>query len=115
VVDPGDALERAIDARITTMFHAGWVDEVRALAASVPVSAPAWQACGYRDVREFVAGRTDLATVRSHILVHTRQYAKRQRTWFRHQLTGADVTRLDPRDPRAAAAVEAWWSAEDGS
>ena len=33
------------------------------------------------------------------VIIETRQYAKRQRTWFRHQLAGDDVTRLDPRDP----------------
>lgn len=115
LVDPGDALQAWIDARITTMLEAGWVDEARTLAASVPASAPAWQACGYRAVRDAAAGGADLATVRTNILVQTRQYAKRQRTWFRHQLAGADVTRIDPRDPRAAAAVEAWWAAEDGS
>jgi tRNA dimethylallyltransferase len=115
VVDPGDALHGWIDARITAMLAAGWVDEARALAAQVPASAPAWQACGYRALRDIATGAADLAAVRPDILVQTRQYAKRQRTWFRHQLAGADVTRLDPRDPRAAAAVEAWWSAEDGS
>ncbi|MEA3244947.1 MAG: tRNA (adenosine(37)-N6)-dimethylallyltransferase MiaA [Gemmatimonadota bacterium] len=115
VVDPGDALHGWIDARITAMLDAGWVDEARALAGSVPEDAPAWQACGYRAVRDAARGVADLAAVRTDILVQTRQYAKRQRTWFRHQLAGADVTRIDPRDPRAAAAVEAWWSAEDGS
>ena len=44
------------------------------------------------------------------VIVETRQYAKRQRTWFRHQLAGDDVTRLDPRDPELARrAPLAWW------
>jgi tRNA dimethylallyltransferase len=43
------------------------------------------------------------------VVVETRQYAKRQRTWFRHQLAGADVTRLDPRDPEWEARALSWW------
>ena len=41
----------------------------------------------------------------SEILIETRQYAKRQRTWFRHQLPADRVTRLDPRSPRLGARV----------
>lgn len=112
VIDPGDALMERIDARIGEMLDAGWVAEAHDLTDAVPDSAPAWQACGYREVREVALGRKTVADVRAGILVRTRQYAKRQRTWFRHQLAGMDVTRLDPRDPRAVSAVESWWEAE---
>jgi tRNA dimethylallyltransferase len=37
--------------------------------------------------------------MRERILIETRQYAKRQRTWFRHQLEARSVTRLDPAQP----------------
>jgi tRNA dimethylallyltransferase len=46
------------------------------------------------------------------VTVETRQYAKRQRTWFRHQLRAADVTSVNPDDPRRDAIVEAWWAGE---
>lgn len=113
VVDPGGVLQAQIGARIDTMFADGWVEEARALARDVPLDAPAWQACGYRVVRDVALGTTELAAARPAILVETRQYAKRQRTWFRHQLAGADVTRIDPRAANAAAAVDAWWLSED--
>lgn len=113
VVDPADALQAQISARIDAMFAAGWVDEARALAREVPFEAPGWQACGYGAVRNVALGKTELGAARTAILVETRQYAKRQRTWFRHQLTGADVTRLDPRADRAGAAADAWWLSED--
>jgi tRNA dimethylallyltransferase len=113
VVDPGPALQEQIGGRLDAMLAGGWVDEARALAARVPESAPAWQACGYAAVREVAAGTRDLAEARAAILVETRQYAKRQRTWFRHQLEGADVVRLDPRAPGAHDAAVAWWQSEE--
>jgi tRNA dimethylallyltransferase len=45
-------------------------------------------------------------------VIDTRQYAKRQRTWFRHQLEGEDVTLLDPLAPDALARAAAWWTDE---
>jgi tRNA dimethylallyltransferase len=45
-------------------------------------------------------------------VVDTRQYAKRQRTWFRHQLAGADVTLLDPAAGDAVARAATWWNDE---
>lgn len=112
VVDPGAHLHGQLAARLDAMLAAGWVDEARALADDVPDDAPAWQACGYAAVREVALGRATLGEVTAAILVQTRQYAKRQRTWFRHQLVGADVTRIDPRAAGADAAVHAWWSSE---
>jgi tRNA dimethylallyltransferase len=112
VVDPGPALQEQIGSRLDAMLAGGWIEEARALAAHVPESAPAWQACGYAAVREVAEGRRSLADARAAILVETRQYAKRQRTWFRHQLEGADVVRLDPRAPGAHEAAVAWWQSE---
>jgi tRNA dimethylallyltransferase len=43
-----------------------------------------------------VRGELTRAAARDAILIHTRQYAKRQRTWFRHQLPADRFTRLDP-------------------
>jgi tRNA dimethylallyltransferase len=112
VVDPGPPLQEQISGRLDTMLAAGWVDEAAALARSVPPDAPAWQACGYAAVRDVALEGRDISAARAAILVETRQYAKRQRTWFRHQLDGADVVRLDPRSPGAEAAVDAWWRSE---
>ena len=109
VVDPGAVLRERIASRVDAMLAAGWEEEVRALAAAVPPDAPAWNASGYGAIRDLVAGRTTRAAARERIVVETRQYAKRQRTWFRHQLAGADVTHLDPDDPNAASLAERWW------
>ena len=109
VVDPGDRLSAHIEHRVDAMLNAGWVDEVRSLIGHVPHDAPAWKASGYRIVRALVEGTIDLSSARARIIIETRQYAKRQRTWLRHQLGAASVTRVDPDDPECAAAVERWW------
>ena len=109
VIDPGAELQAHIERRLDAMLAGGWPDEVRALTRDVPADAPAWNACGYGAVRDWVAGRTTAAAAREAILVETRQYAKRQRTWFRNQLAGEQVTRLDPADPRALERAGDWW------
>ena len=115
VVDPGAVLAERIARRVDAMLAAGWVDEARRLAGRVPESAPAWKATGYVVVRSVAEGRVSPAHGRERVIVETRQYAKRQRTWFRHQLAAASVTRLDPGAPDWEAVAERWWhGAEEG-
>jgi tRNA dimethylallyltransferase len=109
VVDPGANLAARIEARVDTMLEAGWADEVRELIGKVPAEAPAWKASGYGAIREHVEGRCDLSTARQRVIIETRQYAKRQRTWFRNQLPDAAVTRVNPEDSQARAVVREWW------
>jgi tRNA dimethylallyltransferase len=109
VVDARVSLGHRIERRVDQMLDAGWAGEVRALDGNVPDSAPAWKSSGYRVVRAFTRDEIGLSTARERIIIETRQYAKRQRTWFRHQLGPAAVTRVDPDDPDAAATVERWW------
>ena len=107
VVDPGPVLREWITHRVDVMLAGGWIDEVRSLDGDVPADAPAWQASGYAVVRELVRGQLSAAKVREAIVIATRQYAKRQRTWFRHQLPKEQTTRIDPRSPDALATLEA--------
>jgi tRNA dimethylallyltransferase len=110
LVDPGRAaLAERIATRTAAMLEAGWGEEVRVLQAMVPPDAPAWNATGYDEVRRWVAGDASRSETETAIVIATRQYAKRQRTWFRHQLAGADVTPLDPAAPDALARAVAWW------
>ena len=109
VVDPGERLQEQIGSRLDAMIAADWEGEVRELERRVPAGAPAWQACGYDTMRQLIHGALGAHAARDAILIATRQYAKRQRTWFRHQLDGARVTRVDPHDPRCGEIVERWW------
>ena len=73
-------------------------DEVRGLlAAGVPADAPAFQAIGYRETADFLAGRIGEAEWRERILRETRRFAKRQETWFRRE-TGLVAVRADRED-----------------
>jgi tRNA dimethylallyltransferase len=109
VVDPGEALGPRLESRVDTMLARGWAEEVRDLMRAVPPDAPAWKASGYSVMREYVEGAVDLSSARQRIIIETRQYAKRQRTWFRHQLPPAAVTLVNPDDSRSRAIVRDWW------
>ena len=80
-----DVLYKRIDSRIDKMIKDGWVEEVRELSKTVPLDAPAWQSLGYR---ELLAAQTDaeMAQVVEDVKKKTRNYAKRQLTWFRGQM-----------------------------
>jgi tRNA dimethylallyltransferase len=112
VVDPGPVLGEHIAHRAAAMIAAGWREEVRALIPRVPADAPAWNASGYQTIRALEQGLLTLEKAVETVVTETRQYAKRQRTWFRHQLAG-DVTHLDPHDPASEQRLAAWWDAPD--
>ena len=109
VVDPGPALHDRIARRFDAMLEAGWLDEVRELRDRIPEDAPAWKASGYRTLREVVDGVVSLDEARERILIETRQYAKRQRTWFRHQLPADRTFRVNPVAEDFQAIIDAWW------
>lgn len=96
LVDPGPDLQARIATRAATMLEHGWSEEVRGLVRTVPAAAPAWRASGYDTMRLHVAGELDLAEALERIIIDTRQYAKRQRTWFRNQLDSSTVRRISP-------------------
>ena len=109
VVDPGTALGTRIEARVERMLEAGWADEVRELMRTVAPDAPAWKASGYMVMRSHVEGALDLSSATQRVIIETRQYAKRQRTWFRNQLPPAAVTHVNPDDPHALTIAREWW------
>ncbi len=80
-----DALEPRIAARTAAMFDAGLVDEVRRLASRHDALPTALQAIGTKEVAEHLRGEIDLDAAKAAVELATRQYAKRQRTWFRKE------------------------------
>jgi tRNA dimethylallyltransferase len=112
LVDPGPALADRIVTRVDAMLAAGWLDEVHRLTHVVPEAAPAWDATGYRELRDVVRGADSLSRARELIIIRTKQYAKRQRTWFRHQLAGEAITIVSSTDGPAVALAMDWWRAE---
>jgi tRNA dimethylallyltransferase len=81
---PREALYRRIDSRVEAMFAAGLVDEVRhLLSAGKRFGRTARQALGYREVLDYLDGRRTLADTVELVKTGTRQFARRQLTWFR--------------------------------
>ena len=113
IVDPEQSLASQIEWRVDEMLRRGWLEEVRDLIRRVAADAPAWKASGYRAARDHIEGKADLSTTRERIIIETRQYAKRQRTWFRHQLPQSAVTKLNPLDSRSIAVAREWWERAD--
>ncbi|HZT79513.1 MAG TPA: tRNA (adenosine(37)-N6)-dimethylallyltransferase MiaA, partial [Gemmataceae bacterium] len=82
---PRAELYARIDERVRQMFAAGLVDEVRALRRLPrPLSREAAQALGYKEVFDHLDGRATLEETVARVQTRSRNYAKRQLTWFRH-------------------------------
>ncbi len=79
-----------IDARVDQMMADGWMDEIRSLAESVPLDAPAWQSLGYRELLCAKDGN-QVQSVLEEVKRKTRNYAKRQLTWFRWQVKSTEI------------------------
>ena len=79
-----ESLYAQIDARVDEMFAQGLLDEVAALQASGSKREDvAMQGLGYKEVFDYLDGRSDLEECRRRIQRDSRHYAKRQMTWFR--------------------------------
>jgi tRNA dimethylallyltransferase len=88
VVDPPrEFLYAACNGRFDRMIELGALDEVRVLMAlDLPADLPVMKALGVPELSSYLAGEIDLATAAASARQSTRRYAKRQGTWFRHQL-----------------------------
>jgi tRNA dimethylallyltransferase len=108
-LNPGrDGLFRRIDARFDIMMAAGALEEVAALAARRLASdLPAMKAHGVPWLIRHLGGEISLADAAAGAKRDTRQYTKRQATWFRNQLP--DFAWLEPDG--ALAAIETQWRA----
>jgi tRNA dimethylallyltransferase len=77
-------LHQRIEVRVEAMLEVGLVDEVRGLTSNGRLlSRTASQAVGYREALAHLAGEIGVDEMRARIQARTRQFAKRQGTWFR--------------------------------
>jgi tRNA dimethylallyltransferase len=82
---PREKLYARINARVEHMLAAGLVEEVRACRQLPrPLSREAAQALGYKEILAYLDGRATLSEAATHIQTRSRNFAKRQITWFRH-------------------------------
>jgi tRNA dimethylallyltransferase len=102
---PRDELRARVTARVDAMLEAGLLDEIRGLLErGFGETLRPLQAIGYREGVEVVRGRLGLDEAREAIVTASMRYAKRQMTWFRHQL---EVRWFGAPEP-ALAAVREW-------
>lgn len=80
---PRSYLYERIDARVLKMIEAGFVDEVKGLIDQYGEDLPLLNTLGYAEIKAHLAGHTSLEEAIALMAQHTRNYAKRQLTWFR--------------------------------
>jgi tRNA dimethylallyltransferase len=96
---PRDLLVQRIGERVDEMVQHGLLDEVRALVADgLDETAPGLDATGYVELVPHLRGERSFEEALEMIRIATRQYARRQRTWLRHQLPPG-ARWLDARRP----------------
>lgn len=103
-------LHDRINRRVDAMFAAGLVEEVRALLAHPGgISHAAAQFVGYAEVIAHLRGDVNLAEAVERVKARTRQFAKRQSTWFRSfpQIRWVDASPDTSPDARATCVLEA--------
>jgi len=108
---PREQLHRRIATRVDQMFHAGLLEEVRTLRKTYPVwSTTAAKAIGYEEACALLDGKLSREVAREQIIIRTRQLAKRQETWFRHQAKAhwLNITESETPETIAQRVLDLW-------
>ena len=108
---PRPVLHQRIRVRAEEMVRRGLIEEVASvLSEGHPPDAPGLDGVGIREAVEYLHGRRSRESVAEAVAAATRGYAKRQETWFRHQLRGPVLTLDASRPPEELAAeIAAAW------
>jgi tRNA dimethylallyltransferase len=90
-------LTQRIAKRTQQMLKDGLVEEVKLLGQKYGVDLPLLNTLGYEEIKQYLAGDISLAEAEELTVLHTRQFAKRQKTWFRasHQVEWFDADSSD--------------------
>jgi tRNA dimethylallyltransferase len=112
LLPPRDWLYERCDRRFAAMVDSGAVDEVKALLArGIDPALPVMRAIGVREIAAFLNGEIDRSEMIARGSQATRNYAKRQYTWFAHQSPPEWPRFTDPLDssatPEALALLDA--------
>ena len=102
-IERPDLIER-IEQRTRQMVKAGWLAEVESLRAKYGPELPLLQTLGYREIGAYLDGLTNLKEALERTSLLTRQFAKRQMTWFRRE---PGIHWLDATLPEAKLQAEA--------
>jgi tRNA dimethylallyltransferase len=83
IVAEGDAYERRVRARVAEMLKAGWQEEAESIRDGCGFSFTSEKALGYREVLLLSSGELGREACLDEITLRTRQFARKQRTWYR--------------------------------
>ncbi len=101
-------LHRRIKQRTEQMICMGLVAEVEFLGEKYGFNLPLLNTLGYQEIKEYLLGNVSLSEAKELIVLHTRQFAKRQRTWFKADGT---IAWFDSNDPNLVEKV--WQRVEE--
>ncbi|GAB4317974.1 MAG: tRNA (adenosine(37)-N6)-dimethylallyltransferase MiaA [Candidatus Zixiibacteriota bacterium] len=109
VIRPREELNNRIADRVDMMIASGLADEVKSLLEKgYTANDPGLATVGYVETIDFLGGKLTADQWREQIIIHTRQYAKRQRTWFRHRDYVAGVAMDSNVQQEVTRIVESW-------
>lgn len=91
LLPPRETLYERCDRRFLTMLDAGALEEVKSFRETHPSETPLRKSLGYPELCQHLDGKNSIQEAAAAAQQSTRNYAKRQVTWFRHQIT-ADIT-----------------------
>lgn len=94
-----EALYRRVDHRFDQMMSDGLLDEVRSLLDRYPIESPGLNSVGYAEIMAYLRSDLTLEAAVEQAKRSTRRFARRQVTWFRHQMP-EDTVWLDADSPR---------------
>ena len=76
-------LLKRIKYRTKEMLTLGLIEEVKQLIDKYGEDLPLLKTLGYAEIKDYLAGETSLEAAKENIILHTGQFAKRQKTWFK--------------------------------
>ena len=88
VTRPRNILHKRIEQRVNEMFALGLESEVKEIIRDYGLKSSGLTSIGYREWIEYFNNNLSLEQVKEKIIIHTRQYAKRQETWFKKRPGG---------------------------
>lgn len=106
-----EIIHQRINDRTAEMIERGWIEEVRELLnEGVGTELPGMQTIGYQEIISYLNGEIDLDSCVERISAATRQYAKRQLTWFRkeNKVKWLDISKDDPVEEASMILDKEW-------
>lgn len=105
-----DLIDIRIKQRVDIMFEQGLKEEVeKYFSTKESRKYQSFQAIGYKEWAPYFEIDTDLDTIKEKIVIHTRQFAKRQKTWFKNQIPSRFVDSLNQEDVNAVyQEIKSW-------